>query len=166
LLGYRGLPSLARLAWIAVAHRIGGPYICRHAVFEEEQGQGDRMTEEDMEKMAPTDNPILAEFGNLLMKSMRAEMAWEFSADDTVAASATLLGNSVTRTGSWRYISGDENSTTIKVEFENEEPRELSFTFSDPNTIEATPFSSGKWKWNRIVKFKRVVPTPQGSPSP
>ncbi len=119
-----------------------------------------------MEKMAPTDNPILAEFGNLLMKSMRAEMAWEFSADDTVAASATLLGNSVTRTGSWRYISGDENSTTIKVEFENEEPRELSFTFSDPNTIEATPFSSGKWKWNRIVKFKRVVPTPQGSPSP
>ncbi|MDP6466719.1 MAG: hypothetical protein QF918_03220 [Pirellulaceae bacterium] len=118
------------------------------------------MTEEDMEKMAPTDNPILAEFGNLLMKSMRAEMAWEFSADDTVAASATLLGNSITRTGSWRYISGDENSTTIKVEFENEEPRELSFTFSDPNTIEATPFSSGKWKWNRIVKFKRVVPTP------
>ena len=111
-----------------------------------------------MAEMTPTDNPIVAGIGKLLMKSMRAKMAWEFAADETLTASATLLGNSVTRSGSWRYVRGDENSTTIKVEFENEEPRELSFTFSDPNTVEAAPFSSGKW--NRIVKFKRVVPTP------
>ena len=118
------------------------------------------MTEEDMAKMSPTDNPIAAKIGKLLMKSKRAEMAWEFSADDTVTASATLLGNSMTRSGSWRYVSGNENSTTIRVKFENEEPRELSFTFSDPDTVVAAPFSSGKWKWNGIIKFKRIAPSP------
>ncbi len=118
------------------------------------------MTEEDMAEMTPTDNPIVAGIGKLLMKSMRAKMAWEFAADDTLTTSTSLLGNSDTRSGLWRFVSGDENSTTIKVEFENEDPHELRFTFSDPNTIEAVPYSNGKWMWNRIVKFKRVVPTP------
>lgn len=117
------------------------------------------MTEEDMAKLMPKDNPIAAGIGKLLMKSMRAEMAWEFAADDTVTATATLLGNTITRSGTWRYVSSDEDSTTIKVEFDNEEPRELSFTFSGRNTVEAAPFSSGKWKSDRVIKYRRVPTT-------
>ncbi len=117
------------------------------------------MTEEDIANRISQDSPFAARIGKLLMKSMRAEMAWEFAADDTVTASATLLGNSITRSGTWHYVSGDETSTTIKVEIENEEPRELSFTFTRRNTMEAAPISSGKWKWDRVIEYKRVPTT-------
>ena len=117
------------------------------------------LTEEDKAIVVPKDNRSAAGIGKLLMKSMRAEMAWEFAADDTVTASANLLGISITRSGTWRYVSSDEKSTTIEVEFENEEPSELSFTFSGRNTIEAAPITSGKWKWDRVIKYKRVPPS-------
>jgi len=117
------------------------------------------MTDEDRANLLPKDNPIMARIGKVLMDSMRVEMAWEFSADDTVTASATLLGKSMTRSGTWRYIRSDEKSTTIKVEFENEEPREMIFTFSNRNTVEAAPFSLGKMKRDRIITYKRVAPT-------
>ena len=117
------------------------------------------MTEEDMENLLPKDNPIAAGIGKLLMKSMRAEMAWEFAADDTVTASATLLGNSISRSGTWGYVSSDEQSTTVQVVLENEEPRELSFNFSGRNTMEAAPISSGKWKWDRVINYRRVPST-------
>lgn len=118
------------------------------------------MSEEDLAKMTPADNPIVSEIGKILMKSIRAEMGWEFASDNTVTASATLLGNSVIRRGSWRFLSGDETTTKITVQFENEEPRELSFTFSDPDTLEVVPITSGKWQLTRMVKFKRVAATP------
>jgi len=117
------------------------------------------MTEKEMTKMTPTGNPIVSEFGRLLMKSLRADIHWNFKSDDTVHASAKLLGNTVTRQGTWRFVRADEKSTTLEVTFENDAPLEVSFAFSGPDTFEAAPLSNGKWQWNRVVKFKRVTET-------
>jgi len=118
------------------------------------------MSEDDMANMTPTDNPLVASFGKLLMKSLRADINWEFAADNTAIVSATFMGNTVTRRGTWRFLSGDETTTKVEVKFENDEPREVSFTFSDPDTFEAAPLANGKWQINRLVKFKRAVATP------
>ena len=114
------------------------------------------MTEEDMANLAPKDNQFATNIAKLLMESMRAEMTWEFAADDTVTASATLLGNSITRSGTWHYVSSDEKSTTIMVAIENEEPLEQRFTFPGRNTMEAAPILHGKWKSDRVIKYRRV----------
>lgn len=118
------------------------------------------MSEEDMAKMTPADNPIVAGLGKLLMKSFRADMQWEFAADQSAIASATLLGNTMTRRGSWRFISGDEKSTKLQITFENEQPFEIDLTFPDRDTFEAAPLASGKFQISQVVKFKRVVATP------
>ena len=72
----------------------------------------------------------------------------------------TFLGNTVTKKGSWQFISGDEKTTTIQIKFGDDEAREVSFAFSDPDTFEAIPVATGKWQLDRVVKFKRVVATP------
>lgn len=117
------------------------------------------MTENDMAKMTPTDNPVVSGIGKLLMKSLRADIQWEFGADDTVNASATLLGNTVTRRGTWRFLRADEQSTTLEITFENDTPLEVDFSFSSPDTFVSAPPASGKWQLNRVVKFKRVAET-------
>lgn len=118
------------------------------------------MSEDDLAKMTPAANPIVAGLGKLLMKSFRADMQWEFADDDTAIASATLLGNTKTWRGKWQFVSGDEKSTKLRITFENEEPFEITLAFSDPDTFEAAPLTSGKFQINQIVKFKRAVATP------
>ena len=118
------------------------------------------MTAEDMSKMTPTDNPVVSGLGKLLMQSLRAEIDWEFAADNTVTASATLLGNTVTRRGTWQFLGGDDKTTKLQIAFENDEPRDVSFQFTGPDTFEAAPMATAKWQLNRVVKFKRVAATP------
>jgi hypothetical protein len=113
--------------------------------------------EEDVTKMTPTDNPIASRFGKVLMKSIQAEMSWEFASDNTVTATATLLGQPVTRRGTWQFVRGDEHESTITIQLEDEESRELTFTFSDSDTVEVEPFSSESLQLTRLVKFKRVA---------
>ena len=118
------------------------------------------MTEDEMANMMPSDNPIVAGLSKVLMKSMRAEIQWEFAADDSVSASGTGLGTTITRQGSWRFVSADETSTKLQILFDNEEAHEVTFTFLDPDTFEAALLVAGKLRLNRVVKFKRVVATP------
>jgi len=116
------------------------------------------MTEDDMAQMTPTDNPVVAGLGKLLMKSLRAEIEWTFAADNTATATATLLGNTITRQGTWTFLSGDETTTKLLIEFDGDESHEVSFSFSGPDTFEAAPMANTKYQLNRIVKFKRVPP--------
>ncbi len=116
------------------------------------------MTQAELDEMTPNDNPFVAALGQVLMRTLRAEMQWEFRGDGTMSATGSLLGSSFTRAGTWKFLSGTAEATTISAQFEGEAPRELTFRFPDEDTLEAAPYVSGRWQLNRVVRFKRVPP--------
>lgn len=118
------------------------------------------LTEEDTAALMPTDNPIAAALGKVLLQKARAETQWEFAADDSVTAAVTWLGNAKTQTGSWRFLGGDSASTRLEIAFENHEPFEVNLAFSGRDNFEAASIVMHDVQLNRPIKFKRVITTP------
>ncbi len=114
--------------------------------------------DEDLAKIMPSESGHALTYAKALMKTASADIHWEIAADETVTIAARLLGAEKRRTGTWRFLRADEDSTTLEIHFDEVDPVEVEFTFADPDTFVVAPIGLANFQLTREIRFKRVRP--------
>lgn len=98
-------------------------------------------------------NPLAA-FAAGMMSMMKVEM--DFKADGTLTVGASVLGQSQTSTGSWKYVKTDGDAMVLSVKMEKDaQEREMRVKFKDEDHMEMAP-PVGSDQGQQALLFKRV----------
>ncbi|MDX1948015.1 MAG: hypothetical protein SFU86_21630 [Pirellulaceae bacterium] len=108
---------------------------------------------------APTDNPLAAAMAAGMLAMLKVDV--EFKADNTCSMTGQVLGQSLQKTGKWRYVKTDGDALVLMVHVDGDpNERELRVKVIDaehlemiPPAMSATPSPAAAYR------FKRVKPT-------
>jgi hypothetical protein len=106
---------------------------------------------------AAKDNPLAGLAAGFMAM---VEMNLEFKADGTCSGTATMLGQSKTAAGTWRYVENDGEVIVIAVKMDDQpEEREVRVKFSDDDHLEMVPpVDAAKAAGGTTLPFTRVKP--------
>ena len=101
-------------------------------------------------------NPLAALAAGM-MSMMKVEM--DFKADGGLAVNASVLGQSQSSTGTWKYVKTDGESMVLSVKMDNDpKEQELRVKFKDDDHMEMAPPVNNN-QGQQALPFKRVKPS-------
>ena len=116
------------------------------------------MTEADLRNMSAFENPVVAAMGRTLMKAMQVAVELDLQQDGTLKTAVSMLGNTVTRTGTWRYVGSEGEAVTVSSQLEGDrKSQEWTIQFQGDDAFQTTPPIDGQLQINRLVTFRRAA---------
>lgn len=102
-------------------------------------------------------NNPLAGMASGIMSMFKVSL--EFKADGTCSAAASMLGQTKSNAGTWRFVKSDGDSIVIAAKMDDRTAeQEVRVRFIDDDHVEMAPPVSGT-EANRSLPFVRVKPT-------